>query len=235
MDCRNYESFQKKTRELVWVKPRLGLLKESTNKRLALCINAKGEWSLRENVYFCLVSCVGRRDQNRGKPLAHAQQIFARIQATGAEWIWLDSLAIPGSSRALTLEEEVIKIAMINNLDGIYRRAESIIVFDALVMQLQPTDFVDVAICLSCGKWMRRLWTFQEIYISRKAVILTKNGLVDYLTMAARLRSLSGLDDELPEMYVSMSHGELMAVHSVHKDPAKYQELYLKLAILRLP
>ncbi|GAM38990.1 hypothetical protein TCE0_034r10167 [Talaromyces pinophilus] len=226
--------FKRKTQEVVWLKPRLEFIKESAIKRLALCINAKGEWSLRENGYFALSHVwdegIQADPQNRGIPLAHVQQIIARIQATGAEWIWLDGLAIPCSSQALTLEEEEIKIAIINNLDGIYRRAESIIIFDALVMQLQSTDFVDVAICLSCGKWMRRLWTFQEIYLSRKAVILTKTGLVDYLTMTARLRSLSGLDDELPEMYASMSPDNLMAIHSVHKDPAKYQELYLQLA-----
>lgn len=226
--------FRRKTQEVVWLKPRFELVKESAIKKLALCINAKGEWSLRENGYFALSHVweegIQADPQNRGILLAHVQEIIARIQATGAEWIWLDGLAIPGSSRALTLEEEEIKIAIINNLDGIYRRAESIIIFDALVMQLQSTDFVDVAVCLSCGKWMRRLWTFQEIYLSRKAVILTKNGLVDYLTMAARLRSLSGLDDELPQMYASIPHKDLMAVQSTYKNPAKYQELYLQLA-----
>lgn len=226
--------FRRKSQEVVWLKPQLDLLKESAIKKLALCINAKGEWSLRESGYFALSHVweegIQADAQNRGIPLAHVQQIIARIQETGAEWIWLDGLAIPGSSRALTLEEEEIKIAIINNLGGIYRRAVCIIIFDALVMQLRSTDFVDVAICLSCGKWMRRLWTFQEIYLSRKAIILTKNGLVDYLSMAARLRSLSGLDDELPEMYASMSRSDLMAVHSVHKNPSKYQELYLQIA-----
>lgn len=225
--------FRRKTQEVVWLKPRLELIREAAIKKLALCFNAKGEWSLRESAYFALSHVweegIQADPQNRGIPLAHVQQIIARVQATGAEWIWLDGLAIPGSSRSLTLEEEEIKIAIINNLDGIYRRAQSIIIFDALVMQLQSTDLVDVAICLSCGKWMRRLWTFQEIYLCRKAFILTQNGLVDYLTMAARLRSLSGLDDEVPQMYASMSSKDLMAVQSTHKNPAKYQELYLQL------
>lgn len=36
--------FKRKTREVVWLKPRLELVRESAIKRLALCINAKGEW-----------------------------------------------------------------------------------------------------------------------------------------------------------------------------------------------
>lgn len=219
-----------------WLKPSLELVKASADKRLALCINAAGEWSLRENDYFALshvwIEGIQPDPENRGIPLAHVQQILKRIEATGAKWIWLDGLAIPASSEALTFEEEELKIAIINNLDQIYRRAESIIILDALVMQLQSTDLVEVAVCLACGKWMTRVWTFQEIYLAKKALIMTGTGVVDYHTMSARLRSLSGLDDECSNIYASMSSSSLKAVYSAKKDEAKYKELYLILARL---
>ena len=78
--------FKRKTQEVVWLKPRLELVRESAIKRLALCINATGEWSLRETGYFALSHVweegIQADPQNRGIPLAHIQQIIARIQPT---------------------------------------------------------------------------------------------------------------------------------------------------------
>jgi hypothetical protein len=139
-----------------WLKPPGELMERSAKECLALCVNAAGEWALRESDYFAISHVWEEGIQadpgNRGIPLTHVQQIIKRIHQVGAEWIWLDGLAIPGSSRALTLEEEELKAAIINNLAGIYKRATSVIIFDALVMQLQSTNLIDVAVCLVCGK-----------------------------------------------------------------------------------
>lgn len=219
-----------------WLKPSLELIKDAARNGLALCVNESGEWSLRQNGYFALshvwIEGIQADAHNRGMLLGNVQQIFRRIAATGAKWIWLDCLAIPGSSRTLTLEEEQLKIELINNLPQIYKGADAIIILDALVMQMQSVDFVDVAVALLCGKWMTRVWTYQEIYLSRKALIMTGTGFVDYLTMCARLRSLSGLDDENTDFFLSMTEDALRAVHATEKNNAKYESLYLALTRL---
>ena len=218
-----------------WLKPPRDLIEQSAKERLALCVNSRGEWSLRQDGYFAISHVWEEGIQadpgNQGIPLAHLHQIIQRIHQVGAEWIWLDGLAIPGSSKVLTLEEEELKIAIINNLAAIYRRANSVIIFDALAMQLRSMDYVDVAVCLTCGKWATRVWTFQEIYLAKKAVVLTATGVVDFLDMTRRLRALSGNESGQSKIF-GTQRTALDAVAVTERSPAKYEELYLKLVRL---
>jgi len=220
-----------------WLKPPPDLLEHSVRDNLALCVNAAGEWALLKDGYFAISHVweegIQADPNNRGIPLAHIQQIFQRIQRTGAKWIWLDGLAIPGSNRALALHEEELKIVIINNLANIYQRANSVIIFDALVMQLQSTDPRDVAVCLLCGKWMTRVWTYQEICLAKRALIITGSGVVEFLGMSRRLRTLSGLDGHLPEIFGTCDDS-LQEVPSVEKNSDKYEELYVTFARLLL-
>lgn len=225
-----FSTLLNKEQKPYWLKPPAELLKGSADEGLALCFNSTGDWDLRDNDYFAISHVWEEGIQadplNRGIPLPHVQQIIARIRQTGAEWIWLDGLAIPGSSRSLTLAEEEIKIAVINNLANIYSRARAVIIFDAQVMQLRSTDPLDVAICLACGKWTTRVWTFQEIYLAKKSVIITATGVVDFVDMARRLRALSANDGHLPAIFGSTT-SSMDRVRETEKDQAKYEELYL--------
>lgn len=72
------------------------------------------------------------------------------------------------------------------------------IIFDALEMQLQSTNLRDVAVCLVSGKCMTLIWTYQEIYLARRALIIKGRGFVDCLDMSRQLRALSGLNGHLP-------------------------------------
>ena len=213
-----------------WAKPSLELIERSANEYLALCINAVGDWALLKEGYVAIshVWEEGIRPdvKNRGLPLPHIQQIFSRIRQTSAEWIWLDSLSIPGAGVELTLHEEELKTSLINNMANIYRQADAVIVFDALVMRLKSTDLVDVAISLLCGKWMTRVWTYQEILLAKKAFIITGNGFVEYKVMVRMLRTLSANTGHLSDILGDDSDDLSESCYS-DINPAKYEEIYL--------
>jgi len=223
--------------ELHWLKPPPEIMKDSAQKGLALCVNAAGKWALLSDGYFAISHVweegIQADPNNRGMPLSHIQQIIQRIQQTGAEWIWLDGLAIPGANRTLNAAEERLKIAIINNLGNIYQRAKAVIIFDAIVMRLQSNDFLDVAVCLLCGKWMTRVWTYQEITLAKRALVVTGNGFVEFQDMVRRLRAFSGLDKDLPEIFGS-SDSPLDQVSEGEKSSDKYKELYLTFGRLLL-
>ena len=55
----------------------------------------------------------------------------------------------------------------------IYSRVDAVLIIDALVLQLHPQNHVDLAFAIACGKWATRLWTYQEIKLASRALILT--------------------------------------------------------------
>ncbi|KKY27450.1 putative ankyrin repeat protein [Phaeomoniella chlamydospora] len=196
------------------------LLERSVNEGLALCVNRSGTFSLRKEGYFTISHVweegIRAKDDNSGIPTRTITKIFERIRSTKAEWIWLDALSIPGGNRSLTAGEEILKAGIINNLSDIYRNADAVIIFDALVMHLHSTRLVDVAVTLSCGKWLTRLWTYQEIKLSTKALILTASGYVRFDHILAELTRLEQSDSELPER--------------ARSNCAKFRELKIKMA-----
>jgi hypothetical protein len=137
------------------LKPDVKLMMQSVEKHAALCVNEAGEFSLRDNDYVAMshvwIEGVGADLDNRGLPHRLIKSIFSRIRSLNTEWIWLDSLAIPGGVEALTLHEEELKVSLINCLADVYRKAKAVVILDALVLRLRSVDPADVAVILRCG------------------------------------------------------------------------------------
>ncbi|MCJ1243058.1 hypothetical protein MMC30_000254 [Trapelia coarctata] len=165
-----------------WIKAPKEMVEQSAKEDLALCVNAAGELSLRQDG-FAAISHVWvegiQADPDNGLPYHFVEQIFQKIGQIDVEWIWLDGIAIPAGHRKLSLNEELLKIGVINCLASIYRRADAVIVLDAMVMRLQSKDPIDVAVSIVCGKWMTRVWTYQEAKLATKLLVVTGLGLVD--------------------------------------------------------
>jgi len=137
------------------LKPDVRLMLQSVEKRAALCVNEAGDFSLQDTDYVAMshvwIEGVGANLYNRGLNRRLIQSIFSRIRPLGVEWIWLDSLAIPGGVEALSLHEEDLKASLINCLADIYRKAKAVVILDALVLRLRSTDPVETAVALCCG------------------------------------------------------------------------------------
>jgi hypothetical protein len=148
------------------------------------------------------------------------------------EWIWLDGLAIPGGNQTLTVHEEELKKDIINNLVSIYNNAEYVVIFDALVMQLRSTDLVDTAVCLLCGKWMTRVWTYQEVFMARRALVITATGAVLFLDMVQALHLLSGNQEHQKELLGNIDFKDFEGKIPKDVDPGKFENTYLRFARL---
>ena len=200
-----------------------GWLERSAQEGLALCVNVDGTFSLRKEGYYAVSHVweegIQAADDNSGVPRRTVRKIFERTQAIEAEWIWLDGLAIPGGNRSLTAAEERLKSDIINNLAVIYKNATAVIVFDALVMHLRSSDLVDVAVTLACGKWMTRVWTYQEIKIANKCLIMTGVGFIEFDRVLATLQRL----EEAPNVARTLSSPT---------NYAKYRELKQMMLLL---
>ena len=87
---------------------------------------------------------------------------------------------MPGGPRNLTLREEFAKIDLINNMDNISRNTESVVILDALFVNLQSGDPVDVGVTLLFGGLSARVWIYQEAKLTFLALILMIEGFVDF-------------------------------------------------------
>lgn len=139
-----------------FVKPTFDKVQESVDKMGALCVNRSGKFCTNPAGGFVALSHVwsqglGGDDDNRGLHRDLLHQVFDKVEPLGIKWVWTDSLAIPGGKRALNFLEEELKGKLINAMANIYREARMVIVFDALCLQLNSTNPVQVAIMLSLG------------------------------------------------------------------------------------
>ena len=179
-----------------WVKPASALVERAANEQLALCVNACGDWQLLENDYVALSHVwdegLYADPGNRGLPRSIIEQLFAMLQPLNAKWLWLDSLAVPGGRRDLTLNEELVKTKLINNMDNVYRNAKYVIILDSLLLRLQSKDPVDVGVTVLFSRWVSRVWTYQEVKLASCALILTKAGFVDLRSIIERLGKQDG-------------------------------------------
>lgn len=100
-----------------------------------------------------------------------------------------------------SLADEMLTIDVINTLPFIYSRADAVIIVDALVLQLRSEDLTDIAVALICGQWATRVWTFQEIKLARRALLVTATGSCDYSDI---VRHLATLADAQPDRYRRM-------------------------------
>jgi hypothetical protein len=163
-----------------WVKPPLELIRRSVREKLILCVNKSFQWKLLNGNYMAVshVWAEGIRADSKGRGLTreHLSRIFEHIAKTGAEWIWLDVLSVPNADpegKNLTQEEKDLQIDVINTLPDVYSKAEAVIVLDALLLQMHTESPIDVAVGLVCGAWTKRVWTYQEIRLAKKALIVT--------------------------------------------------------------
>ena len=174
-----------------WVKPAIALVERAANEQLALCVNARGDWQLLENDYVALSHVwdegLYADPGNRGLPRSIIEQLFTMLQPLNAKWLWLDSLAVPGGRRDLTLNEELVKTKLINNMDNVYRNAKYVVILDSLLLRLKSQDPVNVGVTVLFSRWATRVWTYQEVKLASCAQILTKAGFVDLRCIIERL------------------------------------------------
>ncbi|OHW98172.1 putative monocarboxylate transporter [Colletotrichum incanum] len=125
----------------------------------------------------------GIRADSKGRDLTrdHLTRIFDALAITGAEWIWLDVLAMPNADpegKNLSPEEKTLQVQVINTLP-----------------QMCDASSVDVAIGLICGAWISRVWTYQEIRLAKKALVITADRTYTWNSIIGDLRELVDNDD----------------------------------------
>ena len=199
-----------------WLSPPRSLVLQAAQEKAALCVNASKEWSIRRSDYVALshVWSEGLQQDKQRKAvqgnkidLVFKTLIKAKIPA---EWIWTDVLSIPGGGGPTdNLDDDLLKIKIINSMPEIYANAEAVVIFDALVWQLQTRDALELAAVLVCGLWASRVWTFQEIKMARKAYII--NGWYHAIPWAVITRMLKA---------------------AAEKDSRRYHQLWLAFAIM---
>ena len=181
-----------------WIKPPDWLVRKAAKLKLALCINASGDWKLMPTGYVAMSHVwedgLYADPKNRGLPRAVIDQLFVMLRPLKVKWIWLDSLAIPGGRRDLSLEETIVKVNLINNMYSIYSNANFVVVMDALLLQLQSRSPVIIAVALLLSRWASRVWTFQEVKMAPHAVVITKAGPVHLQRVLAWLKGMSDKD-----------------------------------------
>ena len=195
-----------------WISPPRHMMELSARDKTALCVNEAGKWSLRTSGYVALSHVwnegLQRDYANDGVERQKFQAIFDLLKAKQirTEWVWGDILAIPSvGGPATRAEDEMLKIDMINNLPQIYARADAVIIIDALVLQLHPKEPLDVAVALVCGKWATRVWTFQEIKLASRALVLTATGTFDFHELVSEVESLEGQDyDRFHKLWIHL-------------------------------
>ena len=204
-----------------WISPPRTLIDQSARDETALCINEQGQWSLRASGYVALshvwIEGLQRDKDHNGVSSQKVNAIFTllRSRSVQAEWVWTDVLVIPsGGDLGSALEDEMVTLDVINNMPQIYSRADAVIIIDALVLQLHPQELVDVALGLACGNWATRVWTYQEIKLANRALILTASGAHDYKTVVDNLQLLK---DQNYERYYKL----WLHIASMMKDDAR--------------
>ena len=178
-----------------WIKAPRNLMEQAVKEDKALCVNVKGQWSLRGTGYMALshvwIEGIQSDPDGRGFQQKQLARIFDIIKKTGAEWIWMDVLAIPGGGgQTSTLKDEMLKIDVINTMATVYSKADAVIILDALVLQLYPQTTLDVALALRCGKWATRIWTYQEIKLATRALVVTAQAVYDFAELITILESV---------------------------------------------
>ncbi|RAL61027.1 hypothetical protein DID88_010123 [Monilinia fructigena] len=177
------------------------MVEESAKTGAILCVNVKGEWSLRQDGYIALshvwIEGLQREEKYGGLERRKIVKVFELLKRAGlqSEWIWTDVLVIPGGWPTAPIEDELLTVDLINSMPAVYGQAEAVLIFDALVLQLHSTDLLEVAVALACGKWATRVWTFQEIKLANRAIVVTATGSVKFSDMIAHFKDLHLVDE----------------------------------------
>lgn len=182
-----------------WIKPPWELMQQSARETKALCINARGEFALLDEGFFAIshagIEGLYEDESNRGLPLSVIDQLLKLTKPLNAQWLWIDSLSIPAGRRDLNVAEERLKNELINMMTNIYGNATGVIVLDAMVMNMLSDQPLHIAIALLCGRWSRRMWTFQEGRLARRISILTKTASIDLHDLLGQMRAFQTQKD----------------------------------------
>ncbi|KAI9689361.1 MAG: hypothetical protein M1822_010012 [Bathelium mastoideum] len=167
----------------LWISPPRHMMERAAKEKAALCVNSDGQFEVRTQGYVALshvwIEGLQRDPTHHGIPQSRLSLIFSILRRNGinAEWVWTDALAIPaGGAPTAKLEDELLTTDVINSMPSIYSNAQLVVILDALVLQLHPRNLEDVAAALVCGRWVYRVWTFQEIKLATEAMIITASG-----------------------------------------------------------
>jgi hypothetical protein len=166
-----------------------------------LCVNAAGQWFLRKSGYVALphvwIEGYQRNPFHDGfekQKVIRNFQTFKRVNID-AEWIWTDVLAISAvGDTTINITDEMLTTDIINMLPDIYSNADSVIIIDALTLQLHAVNVIDVAVALLCGRWVIRVWKYQEIKLTNHALIVTVNAFFIFQYVINTLRDLMEQD-----------------------------------------
>ncbi|KAK4211193.1 ankyrin repeat-containing domain protein [Rhypophila decipiens] len=201
-----------------FVKPSKELVDHSASVRGALCLNSSGEFTVNPKEGYIALSHVwvqglGGDPEGRGLHRSLVRQVFGLMRKGGLKekWIWTDSLAIPGGGEELCVADEEIKGQLINAMAGIYRDAKGVLVLDALALRLASVGAVDTAVLLALGKWLTRVWTYQEIKLATNAMVATKTGFVSFAAMVDELRHKAF--DEVGDGYDASKRGQFPSLY----------------------
>lgn len=183
-----------------FVRPSDDLMREAARTSRALCVNKWGRFRILDQGYAAIshvwAETMGLEfhdekvePDDRGVNFDHFTRIMAQATKCGIDWIWFDLLAIPRNSDDPTKSDEIrqLKTSIINTLNDVYRNADAVIILDSLTLQLRTNDPIPLAAVLSCGRWLTRVWTYQEIKLARRAVIVTADKCCDFKDMVDAL------------------------------------------------
>ncbi|KAK2051551.1 hypothetical protein LY76DRAFT_610534 [Colletotrichum caudatum] len=178
-----------------YVKAPLDLVRQSVDKQATLCVNRDGRFQLMTSGYSVMSHVweetmglhgpkgLGKLDlilRKRGIAKEHFLRFYDRC---GATWLWVDVVAMPEVLEDMAPTEkadiESLRVDIINSLESVYRRADKVVVIDSLALQLSTGSLIDVAVTLSLGRWVRRMWTVAESRLGHKVWIKTANGEID--------------------------------------------------------
>ncbi|KAL3470046.1 hypothetical protein BJX99DRAFT_264586 [Aspergillus californicus] len=193
----------------LFIAPSLGLMEQAGRMGQALCVNRSGQFRILDSGYAAIshvwAETMGLEyndekisQDERGLLRMHFNTIMGKAAQCGYEWVWFDLLAIPkkshpGASIAALVE---IRTAIINSLHAVYGNADAVIVLDSFALHLPSGDPLLTAAVLVCGMWLTRVWTYQEIKLARKAVIITATHVVDFQHIVSALELKASEDNK---------------------------------------
>ncbi|KIN07092.1 hypothetical protein OIDMADRAFT_174120 [Oidiodendron maius Zn] len=176
---------------LTYVKAPLPMVRESIQRKAALCVNRKGRFCVKEDGYAIMshvwgetmgwqaLTAWGPVDisvRRRGISREHFLRFFDRCES---EWLWVDVIAMPEvlEDMSSTEQDEIaeLRVGVINTLNSIYTKANKVVVIDSLLLRLSSRSPVDVGAILCLGAWMSRLWTYTEARLAKKVILKTKD------------------------------------------------------------
>lgn len=139
-----------------FVKPRWKQIQESADTLGAQCANKDGDFRIVPPGGYAALSHVwaeglGSDETNGGLHRSLVVQLFDKLAHTDIEWLWIDSLAIPGTGHQLDHAKAEMKSRLINAMANIYRQAKQVVIVDALALRLWSNDPANLGVVLGFG------------------------------------------------------------------------------------